>query len=650
MCGICGWIWRDHQHPAPRETIERMLRRMHHRGPSSAGLWCDRYVGLGHARLPIIDLSPQAAQPMFNESGSCVLVCNGEIYNFEHLRRDLESRGHLFRSESDSEVILHLWEEKGEHCVEDLMGMFAFAIWDKTRDLLFLARDRFGKKPLFYRHLPDRFVFASEIKAIACDPDFVPTVNLTGLYLYLAYQSVPAPYSAFSSIEKLPPAHCLTLSQGRVQMRRYWRLTYENRLPESSEPPIEVMDELAQRLTNSVQRRIRADVPLGAILSGGLDSSFIVALMVRLLQQPISTFTIGFSHADYDEREYARQTADHLGTDHHELVAGPEIIDLLPQIVWHYNEPFADASALPTFLVCRLARRHVTVALSGDGGDECFAGYPRYQNIGEHSLTAGFPGIWERWRRRWLDWRGFVTGQSWTKDLRRISDLTQERLLYYYRLAHFHEGYQTSLFTREMRSRLGNLVAVDHLLDLFRRSRAPTFLDTLLEIDLSLYLPDTLMTKTDIASMANSLEVRSPFLDHTLIEYCARFPASWKLRDGTIGKWILRRIAAPMLPESILQRRKMGFGIPMDHWLRKEWRDLAHEALLGGRLLNRGYFERSYLQDLLDRHQRGESWQYLIWNLIMLEYWHRRFIDRLEPDPPLPQFPIIEAGSGHTKS
>ncbi|HNV68536.1 MAG TPA: asparagine synthase (glutamine-hydrolyzing) [Candidatus Ozemobacteraceae bacterium] len=650
MCGICGWVYTDPARPAPVEVIRRMLGRLRHRGPASGGVWATKNAALGHARLPIIDLSPHAAQPIISEDGNSILVCNGEIYNFEDLRSQLETRGHRFRSRSDSEVILHLWEEKGENCVHDLIGMFAFAIWDIRRELLFLARDRFGKKPLVYAQYPDRFVFGSEIKALQCDPGFRPAVSERGLYLYLAYQSVPAPYSAFDRVEKLPPAHCLTVRQGRGELREYWRLKHAPRFADTAEPPPEIVTELQERLQQSVKCRIRADVPVGAMLSGGIDSSLVVSIIARQLGQQVSTFTVGFPIAEYDERPWASEVAKRLSTNHFELLAGPEIIDLLPTLVWYYNEPFADSSALPTWLVCRLAREHVTVALSGDGGDECFAGYPRYQNIGEHALSEGFPGIWERWHRRFRDWRGFVTGRSWTADLRRLADLHQDRLLYYYRLAHFHEGYQTRLLTPEFRRRLGDLVAVDHLLERFRRSRAPSFLDTLTEIDLGLYLPDTLMTKTDVASMAHSLEVRSPFLDHTLVEFCARFPAHWKLKDGCQGKWILRRAAADLLPESILHRKKMGFGIPMDHWFRKEWRDVAHDALLSGRLIARGYFEPDYLRSLLERHQQGESWQYLIWNLMMFEHWHRRFIDGDGPPMPDPELTITEVRNDRRES
>jgi asparagine synthase (glutamine-hydrolysing) len=513
--------------------------------------------------------------------------------------------------------------------------MFAFALWDENRQTLFLARDRMGKKPLFYAALPDRLLFGSEIKAILQDPDFKREVDLEAMHHYLAYQSVPAPYCAFKNIRKLPPAHSLLIKHGRGTPRQYWKLSYRNKLRLHGTAAIAALqEEMIERLREAVRIRLMSDVPLGAFLSGGIDSSIIVALMAGLMDQPVKTFSIGFVEDEYNELPYARMVAERYGTDHHEFVVTPDAKAIFPELVWHYNEPFADSSAIPTYYVSKLAREYVTVILSGDGGDENFAGYPRYQLQGSYTPHLDYTSwLWRVLRpgARWKDFMG--QGGSWWHERQRLQRLTQERLLYYYRITHFHEGYQAQLYTPEFRARLNGVFTVDWLLEKYCQSDASNFLDATLDVDLGLYLPDTLMTKIDIASMTHSLETRAPFLDHHFLEFVASIPPDLKLKDGVTSKYILKKAIEPYLPAEVIHRKKMGFGVPLDHWFRHELKDMVYEVLLSRRAMERGYFQREYIETMLTRHQNGESWQYLIWNLLMLELWHQMFIDEVLAPP-----------------
>jgi asparagine synthase (glutamine-hydrolysing) len=637
MCGICGILYYDSSKPVDERLIHRMNEVLQHRGPDENGFWSKGAVGLGQTRLSIIDLSPLGRQPMTNEDGSVWITYNGEVYNYQEIRTELESKGHKFRSQTDTEVLIHLWEEEGEHCVERLRGMFAFAIWDERARTLFLARDREGEKPLFYAALQDRFVFGSEIKAILQDPQFEVQPDIEAIHNYLAYQSVPAPFCAFRGVRKLPPAHCLLVRDGRVTIRRYWKLSYQDKLElDGAADENSLQQELIDCLRESIRMRLMSDVPLGAFLSGGIDSSLVVALMAGLMNQPVKTFSIGFAQDEYNELPFARMVAERYGTEHHEFVVTPDAQAIFPELIWHYNEPFADSSAIPTYYVSKLARQYVTVILTGDGGDENFAGYPRYQNSGEYALQPNYPS----WFRRALQpgkWKPFL-GHSQKQNISRLTGLSQEKLLYYYRITHFHEKYQTQLYTPSFRAQLGEHFTVDHMLEKYRESDARNFLDATLDVDLRFYLPDTLMTKTDIASMTHSLEARAPMLDHRFMEFAARIPAELKLKNGQIGKYILKKAAEPYLPKEVIYRKKMGFGVPIDHWFRNELRDMTRETLLSGCAINRGYFQKSYIETMLDRHQQGESWQYLIWNLLMLELWHRMFIDKAlqPPDRKLP--------------
>jgi asparagine synthase (glutamine-hydrolysing) len=634
MCGICGIVYKDAERRVPVELIQRMNEVLHHRGPDDSGAWVKEHVGLGQARLSIIDLSPLGHQPMCNEDGTIWITFNGEIYNYPEIRQYLLAKGHQFRSRSDTEVILHLWEEKGPQLVEDLRGMFAIALWDDRKKELFLARDRMGKKPLFYTDQPDRIVFGSEIKAIQQDPDFKPEPDLEAIHHYLAYQSVPSPYCAFKGIKKLPPAHYLLARNGHIQVRRYWQLSYLDKLRvETEAAQRELEAEIIERLSEAVRIRLMSEVPLGAFLSGGIDSSIVVALMAGLMDQPVKTFSIGFDYEEYNELPFARLVADRYQTEHHEFIVTPDAKAIIPQLIWHYNEPFADSSAIPTYYVSKMARQFVTVVLTGDAGDENFAGYPRYQFSGEYTpdYGAAYPTILQRLFHPTQDARlkSFVTRSQRTwRDLQRMRDLKRQRLFYYYRITHFNENYHDQLYQPEFLARVDGVFPIDKMLEKYRQSGTRNFLDSTLFVDLNLYLPDTLMTKTDIAGMAHSLEARMPLLDHKFLEFVARIPPDLKLKDGLISKFIFKKAVESYLPHEVIYRKKMGFGVPLDHWFRHELKELAYDTLLSQTAMQRGYFRKPYIEGMLDRHQAGESWQYLIWNLLFLELWHQMFIDQ----------------------
>jgi asparagine synthase (glutamine-hydrolysing) len=629
MCGIGGKLYFDPERSVEHEVLERMNAALAHRGPDDAGIYCDGPVGLAHRRLSIIDLSPAGHQPMANEDGTIWIVFNGEIYNFQELRPDLLQRGHRFRSQTDTEVLLHLYEECGVECLHRLRGMFAFAIWDGLRRRLFLARDRLGKKPLCYQQDGEAFRFASEVKAILQDPAVEPRPDPVGIGQYLTYGYVPGSASAFQGVRRLPPAHFLVWEGGRTQVTRYWRLRRDRKERRSE---AEWCEEILERLEEAVRLRLISDVPLGAFLSGGIDSSAVVALMSRASGRAVKTFSIGFDEPEYDELAYARQVAERFGTEHHESVVRPDAMAVLPKLAWHYDEPFADSSAVPTYYVAEMTRRHVTVALNGDAGDENFAGYDRYVASQVAASFDRVPGAdLVRWlirsglrlwpplgRRTSLLYRGrrFLDGLSETPELR-----------YARWLCYFYGQRREDLCRPEFLAAAGNGDGREALLAAYRESDAPDFTDATLGVDTTLYLPDDLLVKVDIASMAHSLEARSPFLDHEFMEFAATIPSDLKLR-GRTQKYILKRALADLLPADILHRPKMGFGVPIDHWLRHELKDLAYDTLLGSRCLGRGYFRPETLQRLLDQHvHRKVNWHYLLWALLMLELWHRTFID-----------------------
>jgi len=635
MCGICGIVYTDPERQVDPGLLERMARIQAHRGPDDQGIWQKENVGLAHVRLSIIDLSPLGHQPMSNEDGSVWITYNGEIYNFLELREELQQKGHQFRSRTDTEVIVHLWEEEGVRCVERLRGMFAFAIWDDRQKVLFLARDRLGKKPLFYVQLPDRLVFASEIKAILQDPDFRPEPDLRAIHYYLTYQSVPSPYSAFQGVNKLPAAHCLLFKRGTETPQRYWKLSYKNKFSVNGQKgERNLQEEIIERLREAVRLRLVSDVPLGAFLSGGIDSSMVVALMAGIFKQPVKTFSISFTQDEYDESKYARMVAEKYQTDHHEFQVTPDAKAIFPALVWHYDEPFADPAAIPTYYVSKMARQHVTVVLNGDGGDENFAGYPRYIKDGAIDHQGVTCSLWRGWLRDLKSWRAFVKQQRLWKDPATLLTLTPRLLSYYWRITHVHEWYQAKLYSADMQAVALAYPAFRVMVEKFRSSDARTLLDGLLNLDFEFYLPDTLMPKVDIASMAHSLEARAPMLDHHFLEFVAKIPADLKLKDGKESKYIFKKAAERFLPREVIYRPKMGFGVPTDHWFRNELKEMVFDTLLSPRALGRGYFRKEYLEQILRQHVNQEiNWQYIIWNLLMLELWHQMFIDQTLAPP-----------------
>ena len=629
MCGISGKLYFDFSRPDETDILERMNAVLAHRGPDDTGIYCDGQIGLAHRRLSIIDLSPAGHQPMSNEDATVWIVLNGEIYNFQSLRPDLLSRGHRFLSSSDTEVILHLYEEHGTDCLRFLRGMFAFAIWDGPRRQLFLARDRLGKKPLCYQHDAHALRFASEAKAILQDPEVQAAPDPASVSQYLTYGYVPSPASAFHGFRRLPPGHFLTCRDGRVEVTRYWRLRRDRK---TQRPEEEWCREIVGRLEEAVRLRMISDVPLGAFLSGGIDSSAVVALMSRASSGPVKTFSIGFEEPEYDELAYARQVAQRFGTEHHELVVRPDAAAILPKLAWHYDEPFGDSSAVPTYYVAQMTRQYVTVALNGDAGDESFGGYDRYV---ANLLAASFdrwPGAGLlrhaiRWGLRLLPQSGSRTSLLY-RGRRFLDGLTDAPERRYARwLCHFYGDRKAELFTPEFLAAAGGTDALEILLAAYRESDAPDFGDATLGVDAALYLPDDLLVKVDIASMAHALEARSPFLDHEFMEFAATIPFPLKIQ-GRVKKYILKRALTGILPDEILHRPKMGFGVPIDHWLRHELKDMAFDTLLSSRAISRGYFRVGTVRRLLDEHLRKRtSWHYLLWTLLMLELWHRTYID-----------------------
>jgi asparagine synthase (glutamine-hydrolysing) len=626
VCGIVGQARSDEQ-PAGRPLLERMCAALEHRGPDSRGLHVDTGVGLGIQRLRVIDLAT-GDQPIFNEDRSVAVVLNGEIYNYRELRADLERAGHTFATRSDTEVIAHLYEDEGSELVHRLHGMFALAVWDARRRRLLLGRDRVGKKPLYYAERGGVISFASELAALLEDPGIPRAVDHQALDAFLAYRWVPSPMTAFRAIKKLPPGCTLVFEDGRATVSRYWRLDFSRK--RRIEDLEQVHEELRDRIRAATARRMIADVPLGAFLSGGVDSSAVVAAMAEASSQPVKTFSIGFTSERFNELPLARLVARRFDTEHHELIVEPRALELIPRIVRHYGEPFADDSAIPSFYVAEMARHHVTVALNGDGGDESFAGYSRY--------VANVAAAWlERIphpARRALAAAGARlpdsgTIDSWRSRVRRMAETLPldgpGRYVAY--MTHLNGLDRSQLYTPEYRELIGRSLAPDVMAGPWRESSANSILDVMLDVDVQTYLPDDLLVKMDIATMASSLEARSPLLDHEFMEFAASLPPSCKVR-GRETKVALRAALRGWVPDEILDAPKRGFRLPLADWFRHELRELASDVLLAPRSLDRGYFREDYVRALVERHMAGvQDHSQGIWTLLMFELWHRDFVD-----------------------
>ncbi|WP_373650207.1 asparagine synthase (glutamine-hydrolyzing) [Schlesneria sp. DSM 10557] len=648
MCGIAGGSWTQGAAPLSEQTLHRMTEALIHRGPDDAGVYFASSNGtqgggaaLGFRRLSIIDLSG-GHQPMSNEDETVWIAFNGEVYNYRELKPQLEALGHRFRTSSDTECIVHAYEQWGRDCVSHLRGMFAFAIWDDRRRTLFLARDRMGQKPLVYRLAGGQFTFASELKALMRVPGATREIDPRAVADFVTLQYVPHPRSIFRGYAKLSPAHWAEFhaDTGELTVQRYWEAPFAR--PESAAAASSVRErsreewaaDLRETLREAVRIRMRCDVPFGAFLSGGVDSTIIAGLMQQHVDRPIQTFSIGFSEKRFDERSYAREAAAHLGTEHHEFVVDPTSVEMLPKLTWHYDEPFADSSAIPTLYLSQLTRKQVTVALTGDGSDELFAGYDRYQAVDLAARVDSLPAAL----------RSLIASSFWQKvptsgqqksrlrHLKRflagLSQTAQRRYTNW--ISIFDDSRRAELFSQDFRETLGGYDGASFILESYARCSESDMVQRTCCVDAETYLPCDILTKVDIASMAFSLECRSPFLDHRVVELAARMPRKWKLQ-GRRGKQILISTFSELLPASIQTRRKMGFGVPLDYWFRNSLREYLTETLLDPRCLNRGYFDPAAVRRLLEEHMSGK-WDHSprLWLLLVFELWHQRFVDSRE--------------------
>ncbi len=623
MCGLTGIFEYQRQTEIAQELVHRMNETIVHRGPDDEGIFVGPGIGLGFRRLSIIDLSG-GHQPISNEDGSIWVMLNGEIYNYPELRKEMLEKGHTLTTRSDTETIVHLYEEYGEDCFARLRGMFAVVLWDSNQRKLLMARDRLGKKPLFYSADAKRVLFGSELKCLLAGDNLPRDMDPQALYDYFSFGYIPAPKTIYRSVRKVLPGHYIVVSgDGSLREQSYWKLSF-GETEEHSEA--DWCERLRHELCEATRIRLMSDVPLGAFLSGGLDSSAVVATMARLMNQPVTTCSIGFDVPEFDESKYARQVAEQFHTHHHEQVVQPDALAIVDKLAWHYDEPFADSSAIPTYYVSGIARKYVTVALGGDGGDESFAGYRRYHfDVMENRVRARVPaGI-----------RSSVFGPlgrcypalAWAPRIFRakatFQSLSRNPLEGYFNsISIFRPGEKSKLFQKDFQNQLAGYDSIDVLRHHYDRADTEDPLSRIQYVDIKTYLPDDILTKVDRASMAVSLEVRAPLLDHRLMEMVARMPSSLKLR-GREGKYIFKKAMEPTLPHDILYRSKQGFAVPLAHWFRDELKDMAHEAIFG---VNDGILDPKYLEKIWTDHQRGtfDRSAYL-WSALMFRKWQKGF-------------------------
>jgi asparagine synthase (glutamine-hydrolysing) len=646
VCGIAGSIWWQADKAISREVLQRMTDSISHRGPDADGhffrpdppqpadgSFVGLNVALGHRRLSIIDVAG-SAQPLGNEDNSIQIIFNGEIYNYRELRPELIARGHQFRTDGDTEVIVHLYEEYGLNFVDHLRGMFAIAIWDSRDRRLILLRDRMGQKPLFYRMESGRLSFASELKALLQMPGVTRTLDRHSVLRFLTLQYVPHPHCILEGFQKLPPATMGIFEHGRLRFQTYWTPPF-NEVDESRSITADWKDELRSTLTEAVRLRLRSDVPLGAFLSGGIDSTIISGLMQSQLDRPVKTFSIGFPVAAFDERAFARQASEMLGTEHHEAIVEPDAMSILPQLIWHYDEPFGDSSAIPTMYLSRMTREYVTVALTGDAGDELFCGYDRYR-------AASIAGMLDRapkWFRSF--WNSGIAGMiptstrqgSFRRRLRRfIETMGQEPERRYLNwITIFNTAQLQAIVSEDLWKLTAEEDPAACIFDAYRRYPSRDFITRTTATDIHTYLPCDILTKVDIASMAVGLEARSPMLDHRVVELAARMPIQVK-QNLKRGKQVLVDTFSDLISADIQTRKKMGFGVPIDHWFRKELKPLLNDVLLSDRCLSRGLLNPQAVRELVEQHTSGRVNQaYRLWNLLCLELWQRMYIDQEPP-------------------
>ena len=653
MCGIAGFITLEHFNKDDLITnVSRMTQTLLSRGPDDSGVWVDEKAGiaLGHRRLSIIDTSSGGHQPMESLCGRYVISYNGEIYNFKYMRHDLVNAGHIFRSHSDTEVMLAAITEWGiENAVKRFIGMFAFALWDRNEGVLYLVRDRLGIKPLYYGMLGGSIVFGSELKSLTAFPSFRKEIDRNALTLMLRYNYIPAPYSIYENVYKLLPATIATIRHrypgaGRSSLKSlsletkvYWsakQIAEDGAINSFDHSDKEAVKELDSLLRKSVKSRMISDVPLGAFLSGGIDSSTVVALMQAQSERPVKTFSIGFNEDGYNEAKYAKAVAKHLGTDHTELyVTSEEALAVIPQLPVYYDEPFADVSQIPTFLVSRLARKHVTVSLSGDGGDENFSGYERY-SFGKSlwQKTGWMPASVQKSFAIMLR---TLSSETWDKLFSRFSMVIPKHLRLttpgdkIHKLSYILGGkspdemyYRTISFWKEPTKIVRNSSEPRTIItDKTKWAKVPDMTERMMFLDLVSYLPDDILTKVDRASMAVSLEVRVPLLDHRVVEFAWKVPLTMKIRNGQ-GKWLLRQVLYQYVPKELIERPKMGFGVPIDTWLRGPLRDWAESLLDKSRLQGEGYFNYGPIRNKWEEHLSGKrNWQYYLWSILMFQAW-----------------------------
>ena len=637
MCGIAGGIWLEESKRLSLEVLRSMTDAIAHRGPDDQGhlIVPQRLhqslanaakspgVALGFRRLAIIDLAT-GHQPLGNEDGTVQIVCNGEIYNYQDLRHRLEGANHTFRTHTDTETIVHLYEDLGLECFQHLNGMFAIAIWDEHRERLVLARDRMGKKPLYYAVHEGRLVFASELKALMKIPGIEREIDPGAIDLYLTYQYIPHPHSIYKGIRKLPPGHCAVFENGKLTIESFWHVDWSREIAIDQPTASAHLKEL---LADSIRIRLRSDVPLGAFLSGGIDSSLVVAIAQRELETPIQTFSIGFSESEFDETHFAKMVADHVGTKHQRFEVTPDAMEIIDRLVDQYDEPFSDSSAVPTWYLCELTRQHVTVALSGDGGDELFGGYERYRALKlSGQLQSWLPIQWLN--QSWLIQRlpDSAARRSFLRRIRRFCEaLGQppiERYMNWIQI--FGEASRLDLYQESFIEQLPDQNPVSFLADAWNRAGKRDLVSCASIADLQTYMPCDLMTKVDIASMAHSLEARQPFLDFRLIEWAASLPSHLKIQ-GKRGKQLLMDTYYDYLPKAIWHRSKMGFGVPIAKWFRTTLKDRTYDALLGNDARCHQFFRKEVIQKLVDEHMSGRANQaYRLWNLLLLELWLRK--------------------------
>ena len=626
MCGIAG-IVRSDGAPVDREMVARMNEAIRHRGPDDDGFYFSDGVGLAMRRLAIIDLK-SGRQPIHNQDRTAWIVFNGEIYNYRELRAQLEELGHKFYTDSDTEAIVHAYDQYGTDCPKYLRGMFAFAIWDERTKSLFLARDRVGKKPLLYAELNGELVFGSEFTALLEHPGISRDVDFEALHHYLSFICVPAPLTAYRAIRKLEPGHSLLWRDGEIKTERYWQLDFSKKINIDEKAAGERVVEL---LREAVRIRLMSEVPLGAFLSGGIDSSAVVALMAQESRERIKTFSIGFDEQDFSELHHARRVAKHVGADHHEFIVRPDAMEILPTLVEHYGEPFADSSAIPSYYVSKETRAYVTVALNGDGGDECFAGYQRYAAMNLAQKYANLPGALRNGVIanvvRALP--GFDARQNPLRKAKRfVASASLPPVERYLRwVSAFDEEAKQNLYSDGFRHETAKFRTASILEPWFAKANGAGIVDASLLTDTMTYLPNDLLVKMDIASMAVSLEARSPFLDHHLMEFAASLPEKLKLRRLTT-KYLLKRVLTKLVPTENLNRSKMGFGVPIGHWFRGAMQPFLRQTLLSERALSRGLFKPETVRHLIDQHVTVKAdHSHRLWSLLMLELWFERFID-----------------------